>query len=543
MTRPSCHQCLTTLLLLAFIVSLPERAVAQSAHATTGCVGTPLTEMSAGRARSLPVAAWAAQAADRTVDPNDEAYENSMSPAGCRRLAVLALGYHGAAAVPVLIRTIRTGLRRPFAVASSVYDSAFARIGMPAVEPLMALLSPPTQPLSPAAVTALAAMDSAALGATQPRLIALVPQLPDSLQLPALVAIAAAGPRTQQRFALLVSLAQSASAPSVRAQALWSLLPFGTAAHAADAAIVAGLSSSTPELREAALVMLTGDAGVPHAEGSPTHPGIGTPDAALPVLLDLLGDSSVGSAASSALSHAWHVPTAGYRRILTERDDRARSSVLWLLASSDPHAPGIDGLVPLVASRISSDTGWVRWNGIGALAHIGPSTTASQSLARTAVLSLMQHPDTETRARAAESLIGLSSDTNAVISTLMTRLESDPVAERSAVRGLVKVGSAATPSLYAALRAPRAETRALALDALGDIRPFLAATTTLMVSALRDSSPLVRNYAAINLANAEAGGRIAIPSLTAALRDPDAEVRRNAAGAIAKIHVSMEGSH
>jgi HEAT repeat protein len=535
---------LVALVLITLLGTSPRRGAAQPARGRAGCIGSALImEMSAARARSRPVAAWAAQVADRTVDPNDEAYENSNDPAQCRRLAVLALGFHGADAVPVLIRNLRTGLGTPFEVPTAVYDAAFSRIGAPAVEPLMALLTPAQAALSGVVLEVLASMGPSSLSATQTRLIALFPQLPVAIQSAALSAIAAAGPHTPQRLSLLLGLAQTAPDVSIRALALRSLRPFGSAAHPADAAIVTALSSSTPDLREAALLLFMGDAWVPHVEGTPTYPGIGTPDAAVPTLIRMLSDSLLGEGAELALERAGPIAVPSYRLILAGSNDVARGHVLDVIASSDPQLAGTGDLVPEVAHRIDADTGVLRLRGIAALEHIGGSTPTGRATAMTALRRLLQHRDQNTRARAAESMITVFGDTAGVISLLIAKLATDPVDDRSAVRGLVKTGAAATAALYEATHAPRPETRALAIDALGDIRPFASATMTVMIAALRDPAPLVRGYAAFNLANAEAEGRDALPALTTALRDPDANVRRSAAATIAKIHGFMDGSH
>lgn len=119
---------------------------------------------------------------------------------------------------------------------------------------------------------------------------------------------------------------------------------------------------------------------------------------------------------------------------------------------------------------------------------------------------------------------------------LTTRLSSDNEdLRRNAGYGLAAIGVSAVPALEEAARAERVETRAVAVDALGDMgRPAASATGTLQ-TALKDENGNVRMYAARALGNVGDAATAAVPSLIDALDDAEDWVVRDSLLALAKL--------
>ena len=106
---------------------------------------------------------------------------------------------------------------------------------------------------------------------------------------------------------------------------------------------------------------------------------------------------------------------------------------------------------------------------------------------------------------------------------------------RNAGYGLAAAGPAAVPALEEAARAERPETRAAAVDALGDMGLPAAPAVATMQAALKDEEDEVRTGAAYALGNVGEAAEAAIPSLVDALDDPGDWVVRHSLLALAKL--------
>ena len=106
---------------------------------------------------------------------------------------------------------------------------------------------------------------------------------------------------------------------------------------------------------------------------------------------------------------------------------------------------------------------------------------------------------------------------------------------RNAGYGLAAAGPAAVPALEEAARAERPETRAAAVDALGDMGLPAAPAVATLQAALKDEEDEVRTRAACALGNVGVAAEAAIPSLVDALDDPGDWVVRHCLLALAKL--------
>ncbi len=119
---------------------------------------------------------------------------------------------------------------------------------------------------------------------------------------------------------------------------------------------------------------------------------------------------------------------------------------------------------------------------------------------------------------------------------LIARLSSDDEdLRRNAGYGLAAVGPAAVSALEEAAGAERPETRAAAVDVLGDMGLPAAPAVATLQAALKDEDDQVRIRAAYALGNVGDAATAAIPSLVDALDDPDDWVVRHCLLALAKL--------
>jgi HEAT repeat protein len=107
--------------------------------------------------------------------------------------------------------------------------------------------------------------------------------------------------------------------------------------------------------------------------------------------------------------------------------------------------------------------------------------------------------------------------------------------EAQVALALGKIGSAAVPSLCAALSNESAKVRRGSAFALGLIGPKAYEAVPDLTKALKDDEPLVRALSAESLGKIGQEAEPATPALTKALKDDDADVRINSAVALWRI--------
>ena len=141
--------------------------------------------------------------------------------------------------------------------------------------------------------------------------------------------------------------------------------------------------------------------------------------------------------------------------------------------------------------------------------------------------------DETTCFQAAYSLAAMGAPAVPELISLLSSGDED--LRRNAGYGLAAVGSAAVPALEEAAGVDRPETRAAAVDALGDMGLPAAPAVATLQTALRDEEEEVRTKAAYALGNVGAAATAAIPSLVDALDDPRDWVVRHSLLALAKL--------
>jgi|GEM_PF-1779595 len=120
----------------------------------------------------------------------------------------------------------------------------------------------------------------------------------------------------------------------------------------------------------------------------------------------------------------------------------------------------------------------------------------------------------------------------AVTALLEACSDKEPPIDSDAADTLASYGAAVVPTLLRALNRPEAGIRAVAAQALGNVRPKPKDAIPALIKALKDPVPNVRGSAACGLCGMGRAAHQAVPSLAAALRDKDDEVRRLAALAL-----------
>jgi len=139
----------------------------------------------------------------------------------------------------------------------------------------------------------------------------------------------------------------------------------------------------------------------------------------------------------------------------------------------------------------------------------------------------------ETRLSAAYTLGGLGAAGVAVLRDGLFAEERDDV-RRAAGYGLTTAGTAAIPTLTAALASESERTRGYAVYALGDLGARAAEAVPALVALTGDPAPFVRRQLADALGQIQRQPALAVPALTRLLQDSDAQTRFNAAYGLAK---------
>ena len=155
------------------------------------------------------------------------------------------------------------------------------------------------------------------------------------------------------------------------------------------------------------------------------------------------------------------------------------------------------------------------------------------------LVELLRHEDVAFRRNAADSLIDLAPETEAIQPALRRALrDADSRVAGDAARALGALGPKASPSIGAlvmTLSHADAYVRVYTAEALASVGPKAGVATRELAAALSDSMPGVRWAAAEALASIGPAALSAVPQLIAALQDEFLYVRICAAGALGSL--------
>ncbi|MBY0526432.1 MAG: HEAT repeat domain-containing protein [Gemmataceae bacterium] len=421
-----------------------------------------------------------------------------------------------------------------------------------AVSALMALLEDPTALLRIAAARALGSLRKEAATAV-PSLMALLHEHDESIRQVAAEALGEIGTLQDEAIESLTDGLDSQDT-LVRARTAEVLGTIGAAAAEATPALAEALTDSNDRVRAKAAEALgkIGEAGVD----------------AVPHLVRALRDKDnwVSALAAEALGEmgegaADAIP--GLVRSLRHVTPKVRANAAEALGKMGEAAqPAVRALETALVDAEDS----VRSAAIRALGEIGHLTETATA----AVLAALEDPNPEVRASAVEAvgnreelrscgsshllhavadandgvkievakaLSRVVGDTSAVVAGLCQLLSDDNGAVQSqAALALGKLGTkaaAAGPALLQAVRTGEAGVREHALRAIAIIQP--AEATAAFIGGLKSSQPEIRKLAMAGFVKATELCPEAIPDLVEALRDPEVQVRANAARVLSRL--------
>jgi HEAT repeat protein len=450
--------------------------------------------------------------------------------------AFRALGPKGEAAVPALILLFQGRdevARWPVAVALS-------DVGPAAVPQLTRALGSPDRCIRLGVLEALGHMGPKARAAV-PSLLKVVTDKDPWVRLNTVEALAAVGDRAG--IPALVDRLNTDKNLTVRRYAASALRTFGPAAKEAIPALLKAIRES--EQLTDTLESLTIE-----VESRPTISGL----LASKTLADRARDSlaAMGPPGVAALTELLKDPEAGHRcaAALTLRSlgPKARAAVPQLtqaLSDGDPRVrrsaaealgavgPAARAAVPGLAGVLKDNAVWVRSSAAEALGQIGPAAgTALPSLT-----DALKDRSAEVRTQAAVALDMINPRGQAGLRFLVKALKDpDQELRSAAAAGIASLGEralGAVPNLVeAALRDQVVSVRKSAVYGLLDIsRPTRPEAVAAFVEALKDKDADIRRNAASALCSLT-GGDAAVRALAEALRDRDHGVRAEVARAL-----------
>lgn len=262
----------------------------------------------------------------------------------------------------------------------------------------------------------------------------------------------------------------------------------------------------------------------------------GSVDGATSEARALLGDllsklPGAGAAVRPALSSLLSDPSPAVR---------LAGALAWATTQSDPE-PGIHQLTLL----LGDSSIYVRSHAAAALGQLRTrSASAFQRL-----LDLLQDEAAEVRAASAAASMEIAPDPEILVTPLAKLLsDRDRRVSDAAAGALARIGSPALPVLERALKDPSLEARCAAALALGRLQRVPGAVAALLRAVADHGQPAVVRRGMVSALRRQAERRLdargkrggspavsAVPALLECLKDEDAIVREEAAGAIGNV--------
>lgn len=216
-------------------------------------------------------------------------------------------------------------------------------------------------------------------------------------------------------------------------------------------------------------------------------------------------------------------PTRYWSKALTSSDPATQAHTHQALTEGGRSAVGV--LVEILKKDDNADA---RWKAADLLGRLGPE--AREESTRAAVAAALKDSNAHVRAVAASALATIGPAGSDAIPALQEMLSTSDCLP--ALRALSLYGSDAAPAIGKIIvllhNEDDSEIRWTAARTLGKIGRAAKEATPMLVEAMKDPEPLVREHAAEALGDIGPDAKEAIPELVKALKDPDARVRRDA---------------
>jgi HEAT repeat protein len=324
----------------------------------------------------------------------------------------------------------------------------------------------------------------------------------------------------------------------VRRGAAFALGKMGVAAESELGRLVKALGDSDPSVREAAAFAI-GEIGIalanPYLEAVKAR-------AARPSDPNARRDEE---RLRADCARGWDVVGGGLLRMLnTTRDPSLRRSAVFAVGGYGPSAA--PARRALENALRDADAG-VKQNAAWALGRLGPNA-GPETVA--SLCKVLEDPDAAVRRDAAGALgeIGRPTAASAIgVLADCCRRDADANVRKAAIEALVNICGPDDRTAASALRAllnhadlEVARGAALAMGNIGG--PQAAPAVAVLKGALRGEDPAFRPLAAAALANIGPDAAPAVPELSAALTDPEPAVRRNVALALGRIGPEAKGA-
>lgn len=248
---------------------------------------------------------------------------------------------------------------------------------------------------------------------------------------------------------------------------------------------------------------------------------------AVPALAAALEDKDIRSIAADALAgigpDAKPAVPGLVKIIRTEKEPSLRHTAAVALVRIDKTQAG--PAAPVLAEDLRNPDGRARHDAIMLLVSIGAEGKEATPL----LIELLHHKESYARHMAAHAL-GYGKDPRAA-GPLLEAFEKDPeiVVKNTAIQSLGLLGpdaKAAVPALEARLKDPDIGTRICAAEAIWKINKDAVKAVPVIVDGLRAKNDWYVGFASGILGRMGADAKLAVPELTAMLKDPGETQRR-----------------
>lgn len=230
-------------------------------------------------------------------------------------------------------------------------------------------------------------------------------------------------------------------------------------------------------------------------------------------------------------------PARYWGKALTSTDPATQAETHSALSAGGRAAVPV--LVEVLQKNGSAEA---RWKAADLLGRLGAETRDEPALS--ALAAALKDADPHVRAVAASALASIGPAGPDAISALKEMLATPDCLP--ALRALARYGPDAAPAKEKIIELLHhkddSEIRWNAARTLGKMKAAAKEAAPMLVEALNDPAPLVREHAAEALGDISPDAQEAIPALVKALQDPDARVRRDAVRSLGQMGTTAKSA-